>query len=302
MEARSFKLGVAPINWCNDDMPELGKDISLDTCLEEMKEAGYTGTELGHKYPKDPAQLKAMLSEYSLQLASCWHPTYYADKDAHTKEHDRLKKRLEFLSEMGAKCINIAECTRSIHTDRSIPLCQKPYLSEKEWESLLIGMSDAARICHDFNIKLAYRQHMGTVIQNLDEISRIMDETKSEWFHLCIDTGHLYYAGVEPLDLIRKYEKRITHVHLKDVRSEVMDTYSHQISFLDAVLHGIFTVPGDGCIEFKPIMKHIADSGYQGWLVVEAEQDPYKADPFMYARKGRKYLQQIIAPMGVSLH
>ena len=294
MEARSFKLGVAPINWCNDDMPELGKDISLETCFSEMKEAGYMGTEIGHKYPNDPSQLKAMLGEYNLQLASCTHSTFYADKENHAKEHDRLKKRLEFLTEMGTKCINIVENTRSIHNEKSRPLCQKPYLSENEWEAVLQGMNEASRICNDFNIKLAYHHRMGTVIQNLDEITRIMDETKPELFHLCIDTGHLYYAGIDPIEVIEKYASRIVHVHLKDVRSEVLTTYSHQISYLDAVLHGVFTVPGDGCLEFEPIVSKILDSGYKGWLMVEAEQDPCKADPFMYARKGRKYLDQIV--------
>ena len=294
MEARSFKIGVAPNNWCNDDMPELGKEISLDTCFAEMKEAGYVGTEVGHKYPSDPDQLKTMLGEHNLQLASCSHQTFYADKNSHAKEHERLKKQLEFLSKLEAKCINVFEGTRSIHNEKSKPLCQKPYLSEGEWEALLQGLNEASRICNDFNIKLAYQHQMGTVIQNSDEISRIMDETKPELFHLCVDTGHLYYAGIDPLELIKKYVSRIVHVHLKDVRNEILSTYSHQISFLDAVLNGIFTVPGDGCIEFEPILSEIVASGYKGWFVVEAEQDPYKADPFMYARKGRKYLEQLV--------
>lgn len=294
MEARSFKIGIAPNNWCNDDMPELGKEISLDTCFAEMREAGYMGTEVGHKYPNDPKQLKVMLEQYKLQLASCYHPTYYADKNAHAKEHDRLKKRLDFLMEMGTECIRIFECTRSIHNEKSKPLCQKPYLSEGEWEAVLQGVNEASIICNDFNIKLAYQHQVGTVIQNLDEITRIMDETKPELLNLCVDTGNLYYAGINPLDVIKKYASRIVYVHLKDVRSEILNTYSHQISFLDAVLHGIFTVPGDGCLEFEPIINEIIESGYNGWLVVEAEQDPYKADPFMYARKGRKYLEKIV--------
>ena len=287
-----IKLGVAPINWCNDDMPELGGDIPLDTCFMEMREAGYTGTEVGHKYPKNPEDLKNLIKNYDLEIASCWHSTFYADSSQHQKEHELLKNRLDFLNKVGSKCVNLSECTRTIHSDKAIYLNQKPHLSESEWDGFIAGIDKAAEICIQHGIKPAYHHHMGTVVQNLDEIKRLMDATDSKKLGLCIDTGHLSYAGIDPLDIIHQYGDRIAHVHLKDLRSEVLSSYGHKVSFLDAVLSGIFTVPGDGLIAFKPIIKAIMDLGYTGWFVVEAEQDPQKANPFEYARKSREYLEQ----------
>jgi len=291
MKNSQVKIGIAPINWCNDDMPELGENITLEQSLSEMQAAGYKGTEFGHKFLSTAAKLRPLLDTYDLSLTAMWHSTYFVDNSDFEQEMAQLQQRIEFLIEMGAKVINLAECSRTVHSKKDIPLSQKPIFSSQEWDRLIHGLNKAGELCNQFGMKAAVHHHMGTGIQSLDEIDRLMENTDPNAVFLCADTGHLTFAGIDPLLVFEKYIDRIVHVHLKDLRGSVLKkVWAKDCSFLEAILSHVFTVPGDGMIDFKPIFEILASSAYEGWMIVEAEQDPAWANPFQYAQTARDYL------------
>jgi inosose dehydratase len=205
-----------------------------------------------------------------------------------------VEEKVSFLKEANAEVINIAECSASVHSDINKSLASKPVLSDSDWELLIGSLNKAGEICNDYGIRLAYHHHMGTCIQTAEEIKRLLKFTDPNYVNLCVDTGHLYYAGIDPLKFIENNLERIKHIHFKDVRKEEFKKYdSSSDSFLNTVLSGIFTVPGDGCIDFTSIVKILQQNHYDGWIIVEAEQDPDKADPLHYATSARNYLNSI---------
>ena len=288
-----MRFGIAPINWSNDDMPEVGGHYTLDTNLSEMSEAGYSGTEIGNKFPKNASRIKKELNKYNLELASSWHSTFFLTKNTEA-ELGGVEQRCAILNEVGAKTINIAECSKSIHGEIKTPLKKKPTCDKKDWNTLADCMNRAGEICNSYGISLAYHHHMGTCIQNEEEINTLLSNTDPELLSLCADTGHLYFAGTDPANFFKKNINRISHIHFKDLRSEIFNNLDFKRdSFLKAVLSGAFTVPGDGCIDFNAISKIILDSDYTGWIIVEAEQDPVAANPLEYALLSKKYLENI---------
>jgi len=287
------RFGIAPINWSNDDMPEIGGHYTLDTILSEMSEAGYSGTEVGNKFPKNASSIKKELNKYSLELASSWHSTFFLTKNTEA-ELSNVEQSCTVLNEVGAKTINIAECSKSIHGEIKTPLKDKPICDKKDWNTLADCLNRAGEICNSYGISLAYHHHMGTCIQNEDEINILLSNTDPYLLSLCADTGHLYFAGTDPVSFFKKNINRISHIHFKDLRSEMFNNLDFENdSFLKAVLSGAFTVPGDGCIDFNAISKIIIDSDYTGWIIVEAEQDPAAANPLEYALLSKKYLENI---------
>ena len=289
----NIRFGIAPINWNNDDLPELGSGYSLERILSEMNQAGYEGTELGNKFPNEVSALSELLNTFNLKLASSWHSTYFVLNEQEN-ELKNVEEKVSFLKEANAEVINIAECSGSVHSDINKSLAAKPILSDSDWELLIGSLNIAGEICNDYGIRLAYHHHMGTCIQTNEEIKRLLKFTDPNYVNLCIDTGHLYYAGIDPVEFIENNLERIVHVHFKDVRKEEFNKYdSSSDSFLKTILSGIFTVPGDGCIDFYSIVKILQQNHYNGWIIVEAEQDPDKADPLHYAISSRNYLNSI---------
>jgi inosose dehydratase len=210
-------------------------------------------------------------------------------------ELKNVEEKVSFLKEANAEVINIAECSGSVHSDINKSLAAKPILSDPDWELLIGSLNIAGEICNDYGIRLAYHHHMGTCVQTAEEIKRLLEFTDPNYVNLCVDTGHLYYAGIDPVEFIENNLERIVHVHFKDVRKEEFNKYdSSSDSFLKTILSGIFTVPGDGCIDFSSIVKILQQNHYNGWIIVEAEQDPDKADPLHYAISARNYLDSII--------
>ena len=288
-----IRFGIAPINWNNDDLPELGSGYSLERILSEMNQAGYEGTELGNKFPNEVSALSELLNTFNLKLASSWHSTYFVLNEQEY-ELKNVEEKVSFLKEANAEVINIAECSASVHSDINKSLASKPVLSDSDWELLIGSLNKAGEICNDYGIRLAYHHHMGTCIQTNEEIKRLLKFTDPNYVNLCVDTGHLYYAGIDPVEFIENNLERIVHVHFKDVRKEEFNKYdSSSDSFLKTILSGIFTVPGDGCIDFSSIVKILQQNHYNGWIIVEAEQDPDKADPLHYAISSRNYLNSI---------
>lgn len=295
MDKTKIKLGIAPIGWTNDDMPELGKENTFEQCVSEMALAGFTGSEVGGKYPRDIAVLKHKLAVRGIQICNAWTSTFFGDG----KKDQTLKafiEQMDFLHQMGAKVIGCSEQSGSIQgLNKPIFGHEKRIFSDKEWNLLAQGYNEIAGLAAEKGMKVCLHHHMGTAIQTAAEIDRYMAEVNDD-VYLLFDTGHAYYSEGSlqaMLDILRKYVDRTVHVHLKDVRDErVAEVKQKKLSFLDGVKKGTFTVPGDGVIDFKPVFDILNQAHYHGWMVVEAEQDPAIANPFEYALKGRHYIKQ----------
>lgn len=284
------KIGINPLTWSNDDMPELGGDTPLETCLGEAKLAGYDGMELGNKFPRDPAVLGPILDRHGLKLVSGWYSARLLERDA-AAEIKAAAGHLRLLKTLGATTMVFAEVTRCVHGDRKAALTTRPKMNEGEWATFTGRINEVAKHLAGEGVRLAYHHHMGTVIETESEIDRLMSMTGAD-VGLLLDTGHLTYAGGDPIAVAKRWGPRINHVHCKDVRLAVLGrAKSENWSFLDAVLAGVFTVPGDGIVDYPAVLKVIAGLRYKGWLVVEAEQDPAKAHPLTYARMGHDYLR-----------
>jgi inosose dehydratase len=290
------RLGVSPIGWSNDDLPELGGDTPLDTCLAEARQAGFAGIELGHKFPSDPAVLRPILEHHGLALISGWYSGRLLDRSV-KEELAAIEAHRALLVAMGCHVLVYAE-TSGVG-DRRRPLSTRPRLRDEEWRDFGSRLTDLADYLARGGIRLAYHHHMGTVVENEAEIDRLMAAT-GDSVGLLLDTGHLAFAGADPAAVAYRHGRRITHVHCKDVRDDVLAwVQAADASFLDAVVAGVFTVPGDGSIEFAGVLEALALAEYHGWLVVEAEQDPVRAPPLAYARLGFAHLSAVVARTGL---
>ena len=292
LDKNKVKLGIAPIAWTNDDMPDLGAENTFEQCISEMALAGFTGCEVGNKYPKDTKVLKKALDLRGMQICNAWFSTFLTTKPYEETEKEFIK-HITFLKEMGAKVVGISEQGHSIQgTDLSI-FDDKYVMNDEEWEHLCTGVNKLGKVAKDMGITLTFHHHMGTVVQTAAEIDRLMENTDPELFNLLFDSGHLAYCGEDYMYILKKYVNRIKHVHLKDIRPDVIaDVKAKGESFLQGVRKGTFTVPGDGVIDFEPIFEVLAENNYEGYVLVEAEQDPAIANPFEYAVKARKYIAE----------
>lgn len=293
MFSNKVKLGIAPIGWTNDDMPDLGKENTFEQCISEAALAGFAGTEVGNKYPKDPKTLHWYLKLRGLSIASAWFSSFLTTAPYEETEAAFVQHR-DFLYAMGAKVIVVSEQGHSIQGQMETPVFEKKYvMNDGEWEKLTTGLEKLGRLAAEREMKLVYHHHMGTVVQTTPEIDRLMQQTDPALVSLLFDSGHLVYSGEDAMEILKKYIARIHHVHLKDIRPEVVNKIkTDQLSFLQGVRLGAFTVPGDGSIDFAPIFEELAKAGYEGWLLVEAEQDPAIANPFEYALKAREYIRK----------
>ncbi len=292
LDANKVSLGIAPIAWTNDDMPDLGAENTFEQCVSEMALAGFTGCEVGNKYPKDTAVLKKALALRGMRICNAWFSTFLTTKPYEETEKGFIE-HITFLKEMGAKVVGVSEQGHSIQgTDKAI-FRDKYVMNDAEWELLCTGLNRLGRVAKDMGITLTFHHHMGTVVQTAAEIDRMMENTDPELVNLLFDSGHLAYCGEDYLAVLKKYVHRVKHVHLKDIRPEmVAKVKAENLSFLQGVRLGAFTVPGDGAIDFGPIFDVLAENDYAGWVLVEAEQDPAVANPLEYAIKARAYIRE----------
>lgn len=292
LDSKKVKLGIAPIAWTNDDMPDLGAENTFEQCISEMALAGFTGCEIGNKYPKDPKVLKKALDLRHMQICNAWFSTFLTTKPYEETEKEFIK-HITFLKEMGAKVVGVSEQGHSIQGTELSIFDDKYVMNDEEWDMLCTGLNKLGKVAKDMGITLTFHHHMGTVVQTAAEIDRLMENTDPELFNLLFDSGHLAYCGEDYMYVLNKYINRIKHVHLKDIRPEVIEKVkAEHLSFLQGVRLGTFTVPGDGAIDFEPIFDVLAKNYYEGYVLVEAEQDPAVANPFEYAVKARKYIAE----------
>ena len=283
----SVKLGIAPIAWSNDDMPELGGETSLEQCLDEASQAGFIGIESGGKFPKTSKELLPKLNNYNLNLCSGWYGGNLRQNSTN-EEKQLIRGQLDLFKDCKAPCIVFAEVSGSIQGDPNRKLSTRPQMDNEEWNSFCNKLSEMGKFLEGEGMPLAYHHHMGTVIETHEDTIRLLENTDDS-VKLTLDTGHMLFAQGNSKKILEDFSSRIIHIHCKDIRKNVLDnSLENDLSFRGAFLDGAFTVPGDGCIDYKPLFDILKVKNYSGWLVVEAEQDPAKANPFKYAKIGYK--------------
>ena len=298
----AVRLGIAPIGWSNDDLPELGGDIPLAQCLAEAALAGYSGIEKGARFPSEAESLRLLLERYGLKLVTGWFSGRLLELGL-KPEQERLKPHLDLLRALGAPVLVYAETTGTVQNRREVPLSQRPRLPAEAFADYGRTLTALADWVHARGCAMAYHHHMGTIIETEEEIDRLMENTGAS-VGLLLDTGHLTFASGSIPRLVRRWANRINHVHCKNIRPAVLEALRRRDgSFLDGVIEGVFTVPGDaeGCIDFHEVARLLAEIGYDGWVVVEAEQDPARANPFEMAVLGFHSLQSALRRAGLSV-
>ncbi|MGC1301807.1 MAG: myo-inosose-2 dehydratase [Caulobacteraceae bacterium] len=295
----NIRFGVSPIAWINDDMPELGGDTPLETVFGDCRDLGFEGVELGGKFPKDPAVLKPLLAGYGLDLIGGWYSTHLLARDAEA-EITALQPHLALLEAMGCKVFIAAECSNAIHGQRDMPLRAQPQVGEGGWPAFGERLTRVADHVAARGLRFAYHHHLGTSVETQADLDAFVANTGAA-VGFVVDTGHAVLGGVDPAALIRTHPGRVNHVHCKDVRRAVhRDILDGGRSFLDGVLAGMFTAPGDGAIDFAEVMRALAAIDYSGWIVIEAEQDPALADPRRYSEIGLSTLKRDAAAAGLT--
>lgn len=301
MAALPFRLGAHPINWVGEDVKEHGDNTTYEQILDDIRSLGLTGTEMGRKYPSDIGLLKKELAQRGIQLVSQWKSVLFSDPAYREQELKAYRKHAMFLREMGSEVISTCEVGGSLHFDprRSPNEREIIPLDEAGWASLAEGLNEAGRIARSYGLKLTYHHHGGTVVESPEEIDKLMALTNPEYVYLLFDTGHARYGGGDPLSVLRRHYDRIAYVHLKDVRIDKLDEAKEAGSdFITCIRSGVFTVPGDGGLDFEPIIRELVDRKYSGWAMLEGEQDPEAHPAREYAERAIQYLNSITERKG----
>ncbi len=286
------QLAIAPIAWTNDDLPDLGAENTFEQCVSEMALAGFTGSEIGNKYPKDVETLKHKLDVRGMRICNAWFSSLLLSEGYDATIKAFIEHR-DFLHALGAKVIGASEQGNSIQGKDVSIFGEKPVYTDEQWELIAKGFNEMGRLAKEKGMYFTVHHHMGTGVQTEAEIDKLMEITDPDLVYLLFDTGHLSFSGEDVIGVLKKYVARTKHVHLKSIRSDVIaDAKEKGYSFLDSVRAGSFTVPGDGDFDFTPVFDVLDEAGYEGWVVVEAEQDPAKANPYEYAVLARNYIRE----------
>ena len=292
-----INLGIAPIAWSNDDMPDLGGDTPIETCLFEARSVGFRGIELGGKFPRNPGTIKYLLNKFDLEMPGGWYGAYLNERSVE-EEWQAMQNQIELHKLINSSVFIFADVSGSIQGEPIIPLSKRPILKDNEWDDYCNKISEISKRLSDIGLPMSYHEHMGTIIQSEQDVYRLLDNTDDKT-SLLFDTGHILFAEGDYESILKKYVSRVNHVHCKDIRKEILNrSLSNDSSFRDSFLEGVFTVPGDGCINYKPLFETLHDNKYSKWLIVEAEQDPKKANPLKYAKIGYKYLNRMLTEVG----
>lgn len=292
LDSKKVSLAIAPIAWTNDDLTDLGAENTFEQCISEMALSGFRGSEIGNKYPKDAKILKHKLDVRNMCICNAWFSSLLLS-DGYDATIEAFIKHRDFLHELGAKVIGASEQGNSIQ-GKPLPIFgKKPVYTDDEWKLIAKGFNKMGELAREKDMYFTVHHHMGTGVQTVEEIDKLMDITDPDLVYLLYDTGHLSFAGEDAIGVLKKYVNRVKHVHLKSIRKNIVEEAKEKnYSFLEAVRAGAFTVPGDGDFDFTPVFDILEEADYSGWVVVEAEQDPAKANPYEYACLARNYIRK----------
>ncbi|OUN00294.1 MAG: myo-inosose-2 dehydratase [Paenibacillaceae bacterium ZCTH02-B3] len=297
MKIDQIHIGVHPINWVGEDVLEHGDHYTADDILRDVNRLGLKGVEMGRKFPTEPEELRRLLARYDVRLVSQWTSVLLSDLSCRDRELAKYRERALYLKEMGCEVISTAEIGGSLHWDprRSENEKEVQRLNDRQWKVFAEGLNLAGEICRELGMKLVYHHHAGTVVERPEEIDRLMEMTDPELVFLLYDTGHAYYGGNDPLELLKKHIKRVGYVHLKDIRLPILEeARKHHWDFKTCIRNGVFTVPGTGGLEFRGILQTLLEHPYSGWAMLEGEQDPAKYNPYEYARRALDYILGLV--------
>ncbi|MBS4208874.1 myo-inosose-2 dehydratase [Bacillus sp. FJAT-50079] len=293
-----FNLGIHPINWVGEDVLEHGEFYTYEQVMEEISSLLFKGTEISRKFPEDPVELQKALTRYGLQLTTQWKSVFFSDPNRHESELRAYRKHVEFLKKFGCKVVSTAEIGGSMLNQdprRGQDETDVQRLDDDGWKYMVEGLNKAGEICRENGMHLVYHHHAGTVVEQPEEIDRLMEMSDPHLVSLLYDTGHGYYGGNDPVQLLEKYYDRVKYVHLKDVRQEVLDkAREEKYSIRQCIRSGLFTVPGDGCLDFSGVFNILIEKGYKDWALIEGEQDPLICNPYEYAKKSKQYIGELI--------
>ncbi len=296
----SVKIGISPICWQNDDLPHLTEMYTMEQALSEAREIGYIGVERGRRMPQDTDGLRAYLEKYGVALCGGWCSGNLLVNDFKT-EREAIRQQVEQFAALNAPCVVYAECSNTVQGDIKVPVNNRPRLDRDVIKTYAAKLSDLAKWMADEGAPLAYHHHMGTFIEDEDDTNWLLEYSSPE-VSLCFDTGHMLFGGGDVMAVLRRWSDRILHVHFKDIRPDVVeDVRKNDRSFLDAVVAGAFTVPGDGCIDFQAVADYLQKTEYCGWIVVEAEQDPAKAPAYEYSKMGYDHILKVCESAGLEI-
>lgn len=296
----SVKIGISPIAWQNDDLPDLTAAYTMEQALKEAREIGYTGVERGQRMPHDTEGLRRYLETWDIALCGGWCSGNLLVNDVAT-ERQAVRQQVEQFLALNSPCIVYAECSNTVQGNIGTPVNARPKLSAGEISDYGRKLTELAKWMQDQGMPMAYHHHMGSIIEAEDDVNRLMEASGPE-VNLCFDTGHLLFGGGDVMATLKRWGDRINHVHFKDIRPDIVkDVRANDLSFLDAVIAGAFTVPGDGCIDFQAVTDYLKSMDYSGWIVVEAEQDPAKAAPYDYSKMGYEHIVRTCAKAGLTI-
>ncbi len=294
------RLGMAPIGWMNGDKPEISAHISVDQCLSEVHDCGYVGVELCARMPTTADELGPLLDKYDLKLISGWYGAELSRRSVE-EEIEAQRPQMDLFKALGAPNMVVAETAGSVQGQFDTPVSQRPKFSDEDWKPYGAKLTQLAEYMAGEGVPMAFHHHMGTYVETEDEVDKLMNNT-GEAVHLLIDTGHMKFAGGDWLATLKRWGKRLNHVHVKDIREPVLaDLKANDGSFFAGVLDGVFTVPGDGSIDYAPFFRELAEQNYDGWIMVEAEQDPKVALPDVYGRMAYSYCMETAEKVGLGL-
>ena len=296
----SVQVGISVIAWQNDDLPDLTKDFTTEQALSEARDIGYTGVERGQRMPPDTEGLRVYLDEAGVKLCGGWCSGNLLQNTVE-EEIEAIRQQVEQFTALGAPCVVYSECSNTIQGDIGTPVNDRPKMSREDVLAYGAKLGEVAKWVKEQGMTLAYHHHMGSIIEAAEDVDALM-EGSDEALRLCFDTGHMLFGGGDVMAMLKKWSDRVHHVHFKDIRPEIVkDVRENNRSFLDAVIAGAFTVPGDGCINFQEVADHLKAMGYEGWIVVEAEQDPAKAPPYEYSKKGYEHILEVCKNAGLEV-
>ncbi|WP_170559428.1 myo-inosose-2 dehydratase [Ruegeria atlantica] len=296
----SVKIGISPIAWQNDDLPDLTASYTMEQALKEAREIGYTGVERGQRMPGDTEGLRAYLDGNDIALCGGWCSGESLINDF-AAEREAVREQVEQFVALNSPCIVYAECSNTVQGQAGTPVNRRPKMSRDEISAYAAKITELAKWMADQGMPMAYHHHMGTIIETEDDVNWLMEGSGPE-VNLCFDTGHLLFGGGDVMATLNRWGDRVHHVHFKDIRPAIVqDVKENDRSFLDAVVAGAFTVPGDGCIDFQAVANALKSMDYDGWIVVEAEQDPAKAPPYEYSKKGYEHILDVCGRAGLEV-
>ncbi len=294
-------FGTNPIAWANDDDRSIGADIPTARILDEAgRQIGFDGIENGHRWPEDPEELRALLAGYGLKFISGWYSCELLRRSVED-EIAAAQAHLAKLRHNGCRVMIVCETSNAIHGDAGRAVNDRPRLTAEDMRAFGAKLEAFAQYLSSQGMTLVYHHHMGTVVETPEEIDALMAATGPH-VHLLFDAGHCAFGGGDPLAVLRRHIGRVRHFHAKNIRADVVARVRAKgMSFLQGVVAGAFTVPGDqeGAVDFGPLLKVLAGAGYDGWIVIEAEQDPKARNPLLYQTLGLATLKRLAKEAGL---